>query len=30
VDTTATAFGGAKVRYTEDATFVLESLDPLG
>ncbi len=26
VDTIATAFGGAKVHYTEDATFLLESL----
>jgi hypothetical protein len=30
VDTLATAFGGAKVRYTEEATFVLESLQPRG
>jgi hypothetical protein len=28
VDTTANAFGGAKVRYTEEATFLLESLEP--
>jgi hypothetical protein len=28
VDTKADAFGGAKVRYQEDASFVLESLDP--
>jgi hypothetical protein len=28
VDTIATAFGGAKVRYTEEATFQLESLKP--
>ena len=28
VDTIADAFGGAKVRYREDATFVLESLVP--
>ena len=28
VDTIANAFGGAKVRYTENATFVLESLKP--
>jgi hypothetical protein len=30
VDTTAAAFGGARVRYTEEATFLLESLEPRG
>lgn len=30
VDTIANAFGGAKVHYTEEATFALESLEPRG